>query len=133
MHLLHVVQTSQCLEAQVSVFRIRAHVSRPLGTTCLSQRDTNNTQQQSILLLAPSFVMVRGAELKVPESQTPGMLSQDLYEDLSFNSETGHDQNLLRLLRNVTQFVPMYAVRAIKEFPLIPTIFCVLPIHRSRL
>ncbi len=27
----------------------------------------------------------------------------------------------------------MYAVRAMKEFPLVPTIFCVLPIHRSRL
>ncbi len=27
----------------------------------------------------------------------------------------------------------LYAVRAIKEFPLIPAIFRVLPIHRSRL
>ena len=27
----------------------------------------------------------------------------------------------------------VYAVRAIKEFPLILTIFCVLPIHCSRL
>ncbi len=27
----------------------------------------------------------------------------------------------------------LYAVRAMKEFPLVPTIFCVLPIYRSRL
>ncbi len=33
------------------------------------------------------------------------------YEDLSFNSETGHDQNLLRLLRNATQFVPKQTVK----------------------
>ncbi len=33
------------------------------------------------------------------------------YEDLSFNSETGHDQNLLRLLRNATQFVPKLTVK----------------------
>ncbi len=33
------------------------------------------------------------------------------YEDLSFNSETGHDQNLLRLLHNVTQFVPKQTVK----------------------
>ncbi len=27
----------------------------------------------------------------------------------------------------------VYAVRAIKVFPLVPAIFCVLPIHRSQL
>ncbi len=34
-----------------------------------------------------------------------------VYEDLSFISETGHDWNPLRLLRNVTQFVPMQTVK----------------------
>ncbi len=32
-----------------------------------------------------------------------------------------------------TRVVGVYAVRAMKEFPLVPTIFCVLPIYRSRL
>ncbi len=35
--------------------------------------------------------------------------------------------------RTVPVGARLYAVRAMKEFPLVPTIFCVLPIHRSRL
>ncbi len=35
----------------------------------------------------------------------------EYYEDLSFNSENGHDRNLLQLLHNVTQFVPKQTVK----------------------
>ncbi len=34
-----------------------------------------------------------------------------MYEDLSFNSETGHDRNLKQLLHNVTHFVPKQTVK----------------------
>ncbi len=33
------------------------------------------------------------------------------YENLSFNSENGHDRNLLQLLCNMTQFVPKQTVK----------------------
>ena len=33
------------------------------------------------------------------------------YEDLSFNSETGHDRKLVQLLHNVTHFVPKQTVK----------------------
>ena len=39
------------------------------------------------------------------------VLMRSKYEDLSFNSENGHDRNLLQLLRNVTQFVPKQTVK----------------------
>ncbi len=37
--------------------------------------------------------------------------SHTCYEDLSFNSENGHDRNLLQLLHNVTQFIPKQTVK----------------------
>ncbi len=34
-----------------------------------------------------------------------------IYEDPSFNCETGHDRNLVQLLHNVTHFVPKQTVK----------------------
>ncbi len=43
------------------------------------------------------------------------------------------DTRLHLLLTGQRTVAHLYVVRAKKEFPLVPTIFCVLPIHRSRL
>ncbi len=48
----------------------------------------------------------------------------------------GSDTKFDRLSRKhpaVLRSIPLYAVRAMKEFPLVPAIFRVLPIHRSQL